>query len=282
MSRYIGPMALCVMGLGALSACSDDNDGRADMGTALDDMGSGVDMGGAPDAGSSDMGTEPGPLEIRGIWASNFGSEEIITAETFNGTPIRSYDNDANFVITQNPSDSDFGPDLFNRIVWTEIESGRFFYCFVDFGLPTLQEALNSQMMADDTDPESGGCGGFAWTGLRRAIEIRGEYESNFGGMETVTATIWAQGGPPMGIVDWSDDENWVVTQNDMEADFNPSLFNRIVYTQPSANGSFYYCFVDFALDTAQAARESAMTADDSDPENTGCGMFPWTRLDPR
>lgn len=230
----------------------------------------------------TDPATRPSALEIEGVYASNFGAEEIITDDAFNGTPIRAFDNEQNFLITQNPSDSEFNPNLFNRIVWTEPQGDQFYYCFVDFGLDTLDDALSSDASADATDPETGGCGGFSWTRLREATEIRGVYESNFGGLETVTATVWNQGDPPMALVDWSDEQDWVVTQNDAGADFGPELFNRIVYTEPDASGSFYYCFVDFGLASADAARTSTQTADASDPETSGCGGFSWTRLDPR
>ena len=85
-----------------------------------------------------------------------------------------------------------------------------------------------------------------------------------------------------MQIVDWDESEDWVVTQNSDEAGFFPSLFNRIEYTEPSSEGSFFYCFVDFGLETAEAAITSTATADASDPANGGCGGFTWTRLDPR
>jgi hypothetical protein len=222
-------------------------------------------------------------LEIAGVYASNFGSEEVITEGAFNGTPIRFFDNEENVLITQNPPDSNMNPDTFNRIVWTEPSGDVFYYCFVDFGLATLEEARNSTATADDTDPENSGCGMFAWTRLREAISFRGSYMNNFDGMETVTATVWDQGGSVMRLVDWNEDENWVVTQNPSDAMSNPDLFNRIEFTEPDpATGSLYYCFVDFGLDTAEDARQSTATADASEPEDGGCGMFPWTRLDPR
>lgn len=230
----------------------------------------------------AENGEGSGGLEIAGVWASNFGSEEVITEAGFNAADIREYDNDQNIALTQNPADAEFNPGLFNRIVWTEPTGDTFHYCFTDFGLDSLEAARAADTEADASDPDAGGCGGFPWTRLRRAISIRGEYESNFDGLETVTATVWQQGGAPMRLVDWDETENWVVTQNDDEADFNPGLFNRIEFTEPDASGSFYYCFVEFGLSTADEARDSTATADASDPETTGCGGFPWTRLDPR
>lgn len=253
--------------LASALACGDDEPGPADAG--------------APDAQSPDAG-EPETLEIEGVWASNFGTEEIITAERFDGAPIRFLDPEANVLVTQNPPDAEFFPDAFNRVVWTEPAGDVFYYCFVEFGLDTLAEARDSTATADASDPDNSGCGGFAWTRLRRAIALRGVYESNFGGLETITATVWTQYGTPFGLVDWADDARWAVTRSPDDAEFEPGTFNRLEMTPQETDGSFYYCTVDFALPTAEAARTSTNTADPSDPETTGCGAFPWTRLDPR
>lgn len=223
-------------------------------------------------------------LELIGVWASNFGTEEVVTEDAFNGSSVVEFDNALNVLITQNASDSTFGPNLFNKIEWIDEKDDRSYYCFADFGLATLEEAQNSPMTADPTDPDNGGCGMFPWTRIRRAIVLRGSYTTNFDGMETVTATVWDQGfGPPARLVDWSDDEGWVITQNDPDAEFNPDLYNRIEFIPGPTTGSYYYCTVDFGLATAQDALASTMTADPSDPENTGCGgAFGWTRIDPQ
>lgn len=272
---------LSLFSLSCALACGDDasppDAGRPDSGVA--DTGVPVDSG-IPDTGTPDAGA-PDALEIVGVYANDFRGEDVITETAFNGASIEFYDNEANVLVTQNPPDAEFNPDLFNRIVWTEPADGRFYYCFVDFALESLQAALDSTNTADDTDPANGGCATFPWTGVREAISLRGSYMSNFGGTETITSTAWTQSGPGMYLADWNEEERWVVTENAEDAEFNPSLFNRIVYTTPDATGGFFYCFVEFGLATADEARNSTATADDSDPENAGCADFPWTRLDP-
>ncbi len=104
------------------------------------------------------------PLEVIGVWDDNFGGTTEITAESWGALRIDSYDNDENIVIAQNPSDDEFSPDTFNRIVWTEPADGEFYVCFVDFGLSTTAEAESSTATADDSDPANSGCGAFAWT----------------------------------------------------------------------------------------------------------------------
>ena len=71
--------------------------------------------------------------------------------------------------VVQLPEDDEFNPNKYSRYVWTEPTNESFYYCTVDFGLETLDEALMSTTQADPSDPETGGCGGFAWTKLVRA-----------------------------------------------------------------------------------------------------------------
>lgn len=105
-------------------------------------------------------------------------------------------------------------------------------------------------------------------------IEVAGRWASNFGGFETITSTSW--GG--FEIIEFDNLTNFAVTQNPADAAFFPSKYNKYVWTEP-AGGAFFYCTVDFGLDTADQARTSTQTADASDPSTTGCGSFPWTQL---
>jgi len=105
-------------------------------------------------------------------------------------------------------------------------------------------------------------------------IEIAGRYNSNFGGMETITSTSF--NGTP--IRKFSNATNFVVIQNPADSMFGPNLFSKIVWTEKSA-GAFHYCFVDFGKETLVAAETSTQTADASMPDQTGCGMFSWTKL---
>jgi hypothetical protein len=51
-------------------------------------------------------------------------------------------------------------------------------------------------------------------------------------------------------IEDYSNDENEIITQNPDDAEYSPSAFNRIVWTEIEAD-SFYYCTTDFGLESA-------------------------------
>ncbi len=108
-------------------------------------------------------------IEVEGTWDTQFDTTEVIDEFEWNSVPIIEFNNDDNYAILQSPEDDMFTPNQFSRLVWTEPAGDVFYYCTVDFGLDTLEEAQNSTSTADDTDPETGGCGGaFPWTKMTR------------------------------------------------------------------------------------------------------------------
>lgn len=112
-----------------------------------------------------DSVNESTALEIIGEYDDNYGGEQIITADDWNGAVIAGFDNGKNVVYTQLPEDDMFNPSKFTKTVYTQPEAGSFYFCMVEFALETLEEAEASEKTADDSDPETTGCGGeFAWT----------------------------------------------------------------------------------------------------------------------
>jgi hypothetical protein len=110
-------------------------------------------------------------------------------------------------------------------------------------------------------------------------IEIAGTWASNFGGTEQIDSETWGD----LTVTEFDNDDNVAITQNADDAETSPGEYNRLVWTEPETVAeacAFYYCWVAFGLDSADAARNSSMTADASDPETGGCGgNFPWTKL---
>jgi len=105
-------------------------------------------------------------------------------------------------------------------------------------------------------------------------LEIIGVYDDDFGSVQTITADDWNGAA----IVGYDNDQNVVYTKLPADDMFHPNKFTKTVYTEPKGD-SFYFCEVEFSLDTLAEAEASTATADDSDPENHGCGgMFPWTK----
>jgi hypothetical protein len=148
------------------AACGDDsNDDDDDNGGTQTDAGSAGDAGSeSKDAAAPD---DDDTIEIAGDWHSEFG-DELIDAKTWKGSKLVEFDNDDNVAITQYPKDDMYNPNKFAKQVWTEPTDDGFYYCTVEFMLDTLEEAQDSEMTADDSDPENGGCGegDFPWTKL--------------------------------------------------------------------------------------------------------------------
>lgn len=136
------------------------------------------DATGDPDADASEPDASGEGIEIAGTYEDNYDSEVVISDDAWETFPpdsdswmlhIVDYDNDQNWAVSQNPDDADFSAGKYNKEVWTEPDaSGVFYHCSADFGLDTEQEARDSDGIADDSDPESGGCGDgdFPWTKL--------------------------------------------------------------------------------------------------------------------
>ena len=100
-------------------------------------------------------------LEIIGEYTDQFDFEQVITATEWNGSAIKEYDNDDNVVYTQFPEDDEFSANLFAKTVYLEPESdGSFYYCMVVYDAETLTDAKDSDATADDSDPDTTGCGG--------------------------------------------------------------------------------------------------------------------------
>lgn len=116
---------------------------------------------------NQNQGSEEG-IEIAGTWETNFQTEEIIDEQSWGFMILIDYDNDERWAITQNPSDDEYNPDAFMRLVWTPLEEDEFYYCMVEFGLETEEEARNSTATADAEDLDGEGCNGFSWTKMTR------------------------------------------------------------------------------------------------------------------
>jgi hypothetical protein len=129
--------------------------------------------------------------------------------------------------------------------------------------------------------PSNDGAAGAAGAGGAPAaapLEIIGQYDDSFMGEQIITGDDWNGAA----IVGYDNAQNVVFTQAGADDMFNPNKFGKTVYTEPAKDGSFYFCQVEYALDTLAEAEASTSTADDGAPDTTGCGMFSWTKATPK
>jgi hypothetical protein len=218
----------------------------------------------------------PSKIEVAGEWDDNYGGSTTITNTAWGSAAITKYSNAARFAITQNPANAEFSPGKFNKNVWTALTNGTFYFCTVDFGKDTAAEAENTTKTADANDLNGAGCGGFAWTKMVVAapkIAIIGTWDDTWGSSTTITKDKWGS----TKIAKFDNAKRYAITQNPADAMWSPNKFSKYVWTAPQGN-SFYYCTVEFDQDTAEAAENTAKTADENDLNGKGCGGFSWTK----
>jgi hypothetical protein len=120
-----------------------------------------------PETGPQVRDTEPPEdLEIAGSWRGEGADEWIdstrwcVGSSDCDDTTIVTFDNARNVAIVE------AAEGLFAKRVWTNPGSGGFFYCTVDWGYGSEDEAAASTRVADDDRPAVGGCRGLPWTRL--------------------------------------------------------------------------------------------------------------------
>ncbi len=113
------------------------------------------------------------------------------------------------------------------------------------------------------------------------SLEIVGVYTDDWGSTHEVTEESWTM---TMGedvsvfhITQWSNDEEFLVAQNDSSNAWNPDLWSRFDWTWSQED--LYFCQTEFGAESEEAA-VTAAGADRSDLE-AGCGGFAWSRLNP-
>lgn len=124
-------------------------------------------------------------------------------------------------------------------------------------------DAADEQDGKDETDADE----------TPEALEVLGSWASEYGD-EDITETQW--GFYP--LVKYDNAERVAYTRSADDAEYNPGKYGKIVWL-PIVDDSFYYCTVEYALDTLEDAENSTETADATNPEEEGCGGFPWTKL---
>ena len=161
-------VTLALAGLGCDSEASTASTATKDASIASDSAADGSAADGTAADGTAADGSAATTIELLGTWATNFGSDETITADKWGPQKIASFDNAANVAYTQNPPDDKFGPNKFSKQVWTELKGNSFYYCTIDYGKDSIDLAKASTLVADSKDPDKSGCGGFGWTKMTK------------------------------------------------------------------------------------------------------------------
>jgi hypothetical protein len=128
----------------------------------------------------------------------------------------------------------------------------------------------------------AGGEGGEGWL-VGEQLEIQGTWtNADYGETDVIDDTTWSTdygSGPSVGtIATWSNVDNRLVRRAPADATYNPLKYDVITWTEIDGD-HFYFCTVAFGIETLGEAESDTTPYDASDPENGGCGSFPWTKL---
>ncbi len=112
-------------------------------------------------------------------------------------------------------------------------------------------------------------------------LEINGVWDTNFSSVLTVTADSWSEvssfGTDSRSIKEFTNQDNTLIYQQSSDDAYNPSKYGRVRWTEP-ANNVFYYCTEVYGKTTIDEVKADTTRADESDPANSGCGGFSWTK----
>lgn len=136
-------------------------------------------------------------------------------------------------------------------------------------------DATDTGSGADAVTPDAGETGDTAV----EVLEIVGDWSDDLGYTYTITSDTWIQvvAGytSQFNILSFSNEDDYLIAQNADTNDWFANLFSRFDWTWVS--GELWVCQSSF--DAATEGDAEAASADDSDPENAGCGGFPWSHL---
>jgi hypothetical protein len=155
---------------------------------------------------------------------------------------------------------------------------------FCNAATRAASQAEAAAVTIDDTSPAEGGCGAADDRWLRlfpgRWLDIRGIWYALDGEnhIEEDTWVLLTDADPTTwAIVDYSNDERWLIAENGPNTDY-PGKYSRVDWT--TTEEGTYVCFSA----TDRESRSDALTvprADDSSPADGGCEAAPWVLLSP-
>jgi hypothetical protein len=136
-------------------------------------------------------------------------------------------------------------------------------------GLPVADVSAAGQPGAAGQDSGIDGGGGAP---SAEAFELIGNWIDNFDSPQIIDAATWNSST----IIEYDNAANVVYAQYPADDEYSPNKFSKTVYTDPK-DDSFYFCTIVFSADSLEDAKSDTAVADDTDPENSGCGQFSWS-----
>ncbi len=129
-------------------------------------------------------------------------------------------------------------------------------------------EAGDDQTDETETGQETG----------EEGLEIVGEYIDDFMSEHSISEDQWVIGDSTFEIDEYDNAQMWIIAQNAADNMFNPGLWSRFEWTW--SGEQLYYCQSIFDA----ASLDDAKAGEGADPNDlqAGCGMSPWSMLNPQ
>lgn len=249
-----------------------------DTGSTTDDSGKKDDTGTTDDSGTTDdTGNPPPPdLALIGRWVDDYGSlHDISNADWISGTyrwHILSFSNENSYLIAENAPENTYFPNLFSRFDWYS-DGADIYYCQTAYNAASQADAEATP--AANASDLSSGCGGFPWTHMIPALDIRGNWLDNYGGTHEISEKAWFSGDSIWNISQYSNFDRYIIAQNAATNTYYPNLWSRFDWAWDGQ--SYYYCQTGY--DKASEADALALTAPNGGDLVAGCNGFAWTQL---
>jgi hypothetical protein len=228
-----------------------------------------------------------------GSYADNYGGKHVLTPTkwqikdnwTDQTDTLVKIDGLAKYLIIQKSASDAYNPSKYQKVIFIWNPDGSFYTCTLspfDSANAATAEAIPDT--TDKANPASSGCGSFAWTKMSPVQHpLIGKWTDPFNGKHSISANKWTTDyGTPAtdAIIYYNVINSFLIIQKPANDTWNPAKYQKIVLTQ--FNGSWYTCTLSpFDSATATAAAGIADSSVKTDPENSGCGGFSWTRMIP-
>ncbi len=148
------------------------------------------------------------------------------------------------------------------------------FSAFLTLGLAACSDDETGDGTGDETGETGDETGETGETG--DGLEIVGDYVDDYTTEHSITEEQWSFAGSIFEIVEYDNEQMYVLAQNDEANMFNPGQWSRFDWTWDG--DQLYYCQSVYDGMSIDDARNGSANPGDLE---AGCGTFPWSMLIP-
>jgi hypothetical protein len=141
----------------------------------------------------------------------------------------------------------------------------QYFLCFIVAILFSCKSSELSELKLQDPDFMKG-----TWSD---------DYEINY----KIDDQTWEMGSEiTFHVIEWNDNENYIIVENDKSNAFNAGQYSRIDYIFLNDMKSYEWAFCLTAYDKATEGDARNTSAADGENPKSGCNGFPFSRMKKR